>query len=67
MTRALIRMVLGAIKSLLTEWLEERALRLPASERARLARQLQVDVQVVEFVESTIRERVLNAIWSWSP
>jgi hypothetical protein len=60
-------MLLGTIKPLLTEWLEERALRLPASERARLARQLQVDVQVVESLEATIRERVLNAIRSWNP
>jgi hypothetical protein len=67
MTKTLIRMLLGTIKSLITEWLEERALQLPASERARLARQLQVDVSVVESLEATIRERVLNAIRSWSP
>jgi hypothetical protein len=67
MTKTLIRMLLGTIKPLLTEWLEERALRLPDSERARLAQQLQVDVSVVESLEATIRERVLNAIRSWNP
>jgi hypothetical protein len=60
-------MLLGTIKPLITEWLEERALKLTASERARLARQLQVDVQVVESLEATIRERVLNAIKVWNP
>lgn len=67
MTKTLIRMLLGTIKPLITEWLEERALKLTASERARLARQLQVDVQVVESLEATIRERVLNAIKVWNP
>jgi hypothetical protein len=44
----------------LRKWLEERALRLPASQRKKIAETLRVDEKLVEAVEEAIRAEVIR-------
>jgi hypothetical protein len=47
-------------KRQLRRWLEERALRLPASERKKIAETLQVDEELIELIEEAIRNEVIR-------
>jgi len=44
----------------LRKWLEERALRLPASKRKQIAETLHIEEELVEAVEEAIRAEVIR-------
>jgi hypothetical protein len=44
----------------LRKWLEERALRLPASERKKIAETLRVDEETIEAIEEAVRNEVVR-------
>jgi len=47
-------------KRQLRKWLEERALRLPASERRKIAETLRVDEEIVKAIEEAVRNEVIR-------
>lgn len=49
------------VRPFVRRWLAERALVLPASERIKIANALKTDVYLVESLEQSLRERVLEA------
>jgi hypothetical protein len=51
----------------LSEWLASRALRLPQTQRERLARQLHLEPATIEAVEQALREVVLRELHAWQP
>jgi len=53
------KLLIRPIRRALVDWLDERALRLPADKRAEIAAKLGVDISVVEAVEAAIREWVI--------
>jgi len=44
----------------LRRWLEERALRLPASQRKKIAETLHIEEELVEAVEEAIRAEIIR-------
>ncbi len=67
MKQTILRWAWSALKPTLIRWLNERALRLPASQRDALAQRLRVPVQTVEQVESALRQVVLYRLERWNP
>ncbi len=67
MKRSLIRWLWRTILPVLSEWLEQRALRLPQAQRERLARQLHIDRRTIETIEDALREFVLRELQAWQP
>ncbi|GBC91628.1 hypothetical protein HRbin15_00082 [bacterium HR15] len=67
MKRSLIRWLWRLILPALSEWLEQRALRLPQAQRERLARQLRVDSRTIEAIENALREFLLRELHEWQP
>jgi len=55
-----MKMLEKLFKRQLRKWLEERALRLPASQRKKIADTLHVEEEVVEAVEEAIRAEVIR-------
>jgi len=55
---------MGMLKRLfrrwLRKWLEERALRLPASDRKKIAETLRIDEELVEAIEEAIRNEIIR-------
>jgi predicted nucleic acid-binding OB-fold protein len=49
-------------KKHLRKWLEERALRLPVSERKKIAQRLRVDEELVQAVEEAIVIEVIRRL-----
>jgi hypothetical protein len=47
-------------KRQLRKWLEERALRLPVSQRKKIAETLRVNEEVIEAVEEAIRIEIVR-------
>jgi len=46
----------------LRRWLEERALRLPQSEREKIAKTLGVEVELIEAIEEAIRTIIIKQL-----
>jgi len=67
MKRSLIRWLWRIVLPTLSEWLEQRALRLPHAQRERLARQLHIDLRTIEAIEHALREFVLRELHEWQP
>lgn len=67
MKRSLIRWLWRIVLPALSEWLEQRALRLPQAQRERLARQLHIDLRTIEAIEHALREFVLRELHEWQP
>jgi len=47
-------------KRQLRKWLEEKALRLPSSDRKKIAETLRVDEELIELIEEAIRNEVIR-------
>ncbi len=67
MRQTLLRWAWQAIKPTLRQWLDERALRLPAHQRDALALRLRLPVQTIEQVENALRQMVLYRLERWNP
>ena len=50
------------LKTLVLQWLDERALRLPHATKQKLADRLKVDASVIEAVETEFREHVIKML-----
>jgi hypothetical protein len=55
-----MKMLEKLFKRQLRKWMEERALRLPASQRKKIAETLRVDEELVEAVEEAIRTEIIR-------
>lgn len=65
MKQSLMRSLWRWVRPYVLEYLESRALRLPASEREAIARVLEVPVEVVERVEADVRRYALRVLAGW--
>ena len=50
------------IRQLVIPWLRERALVLPASKRQELAERFNVSERIIERIETSIREAIIEAL-----
>jgi hypothetical protein len=57
-----MKMLEKLFKRQLRKWMEERALRLPASQRKKIAETLHVDEELVEAVEEAIRTEIIRLL-----
>jgi hypothetical protein len=55
-------MIEWLFKKQLRRWIKERALRLPASERKKIAQTLRVDEELVEVIEEAIILEVIRRL-----
>jgi hypothetical protein len=55
-----MKMLKKLFRRQLRKWLEERALRLPASDREKIAETLRIDEELVEAVEEAIRNEIIR-------
>lgn len=53
------------LKTLVVQWLDERALRLPEDVRKSIAAKLKVDIGVVRAVEEAFRAHVIKTVMEW--
>ncbi|MCS7208762.1 MAG: hypothetical protein NZ874_04240 [Fimbriimonadales bacterium] len=67
MRQTILRWAWQVLKPALRQWLNERALRLPAHQRDALAQRLCVPVQTVEQVETVLRQLALYQLERWNP
>ncbi|MFN3689966.1 MAG: hypothetical protein ACK4UU_03465 [Fimbriimonadales bacterium] len=67
MKQTILRWAWGVLKPTLMQWLNERALRLPAHQRDALAQRLRVPVQTIEQVETALRQVILHRLERWEP
>lgn len=67
MRRAIWRWLWQGLRPVVREWLSERALRLPQSQRSAFARRFGVPVESVEQLEQALRQLVLYQIERWEP
>jgi hypothetical protein len=55
-----MKMLKKLFRRQLRKWLEERALRLPASDRKKIAETLRVDEELIEAIEEAIRNEIIR-------
>lgn len=67
MRQTILRWAWRQFKPTLLQWLNERALRLPAHQRDALAQRLRVPIQTVEQVETALRQLILHRLERWNP
>lgn len=67
MRHAILRWAWQVVKPSLREWLDERALRLPAHQRDALAHRLGMPPQTVEQIATLLRQITLHQQERWNP
>jgi hypothetical protein len=67
MRQTILRWAWNVLKPTLLQWLNERALRLPAHQRDALAQRLRTTVQTIEQVETALRQLVVYHLERWNP
>jgi len=67
MKRWVLKTAWRTVYPVLRDWLNERALRLPASTKLRLAKRLGLEPDQIDAVEAALRVAVLDALDEWKP